>query len=69
MGLGSDVTLASEAEGRGFDPSLDARFLSQHVDPPINWIVTWLWLIVKYLELSQDVSGVRYKSSLFIYFI
>ena len=53
MGLGSDVTLASEAEGRGFDPSLDARFLSQHVDPPINWIVTWLWSIVKHLELSK----------------
>ena len=35
MGLGRvlDVALASEAEGRDFDPRLDARFLSQHVDP------------------------------------
>jgi len=56
LGLGSvvDVALASEAEGRGFDPWLDARFLSQHVDSPINWVVTWLWFVVKRLELSQD---------------
>ena len=41
MGLGSvvDVALASETEGRGFDPRLDARFLPQHVDPPINYVV------------------------------
>ena len=58
MGLGSDVALACEAEGRGFNPWLDAKFLPQHVDPPINWVVTWLWLIVKYLEFSQDVSDV-----------
>ena len=53
MGLGSvvDVALASEAEGRGFDPRLDARFLPQHVDPLINWVVTWLWSIVKRLDL------------------
>ena len=55
MGLGSvvDVALASEAEGCGFDPRLDARFLPQHVDPPINWVVTWLWSLVKRLELSE----------------
>ena len=51
-GLGSvvDVALASEA---GFDPWLDTRFLPQHVDPPINWVVTSLWSIVKRLELSE----------------
>ena len=45
MGLGSvvDVELASEAESCGFDPRLDARFLPQHVDPSINWVVTWLY--------------------------
>ena len=55
MGLGSvvDVTLASEAEGRVFDPRLDARFLPQHVDPPINRVVTWLSSTVKCLELSE----------------
>ena len=55
MGLGSvvDVALASDAEGRGFDPQLNARFLPQHVDPPINWAVTCLWLTVKRLELSE----------------
>ena len=56
MDLGGvvDVALTSKAEGCGFDPQLDARFLPQHVDPQINWVVTWLWLIVKRLELSQD---------------
>ena len=55
MGLSSvvDVALASEAEGYGFDPRLDARFLPQHVDPPINWVVAWLWSFVKRLELSE----------------
>ena len=55
MGLGSivDVALASEAEGCGFDPRLDGTFLPQHVDPPINWVVTWLWSIVKRHELSE----------------
>ena len=48
-----DVTLAPEAEGCGFDSRLDARFLPQHVDPPINWVVTWLWSIVKRLKLSE----------------
>ena len=48
-----DVALASEAESSGFDPRLDVRFLPQHVDPPINWVVTWLWSIVKCLELSE----------------
>ena len=61
MGLGSvvGVALASEAEGCGFNPRLDARLLPQHVDPPINWVVTWLWSIVKRLELSKiwrDIS-------------
>ena len=23
------------------------------MDPPINWVVTWLWSIVKRLELSE----------------
>ena len=38
MGLGRvvDVALTSKAEGCGFDPQLEARFLPQHVDPPIN---------------------------------
>ena len=55
MGLGSvlDVALASEAEGCGFDPRLDAMFLPQHVDPPISWVVIWLWSVVKPLELSE----------------
>ena len=37
----------------GSIPRLDARFLPQHVDPPINWVVTWLWSVVKRLELSE----------------
>ena len=37
----------------GSIPRLDARFLPQHVDPPINWAVTWLWSVVKRLELSE----------------
>ena len=55
LGLGSivDVALASKAERRGFDPWLDAMFLTQHVDPPINWDVTWLWSTVKRLELHK----------------
>ena len=55
MGLGSvvDVAFDSEAEGCGFDPRLDARLQPQHVDAPINWVVTWLWLTVKRLELSE----------------
>ena len=55
MGLGSvvDVALAFEAEGRGFDPWLEARFLPQHVDPQINWVVTWLWSVVKRLKHSE----------------
>ena len=36
----------------GSIPWLDARFLP-HVDPPINWAVTWLWSVVKRLELSE----------------
>ena len=48
-----DVALASEAEGRGFDSQLDTRVLPQHVDPPISWVVTWLWSVVKRLELSE----------------
>ena len=34
LGLGSivDVSIASKAEGRGFDSWLNARFLPQHVD-------------------------------------
>jgi len=66
MGLGSvvDVALASEAEGCGFNPRLDARFLPQHVDPSMNWVVTWLWSIVKHLELSEIR---RYKSSNYYY--
>ena len=59
-----DVALASEAQGHGFDPRLDTRFLPQHVDPPINWVVTWLWSVVKRLELR----ALRYQY-LFIYFI
>ena len=54
-----DVALASEAEGCGFDPQLDARFLPQHVDPPINCVVTWLRSFVTRLELSEigrDIS-------------
>ena len=64
--LGSvvDVALASEAEGRGFNPRLDARFLLQHVDLPINWVVTWLWSIVKHLELLE----IRRFNIYFIYF-
>ena len=55
MGLGSvvDVALTSKAEGCGFNLQLDATFLPQHVDPPINWVVTWLWSVVKRLELSE----------------
>ena len=55
MGPGSvvDVALTSEAEGCGFDPRLDTSFLLQHVDSPINWVVTWLWSTVKRLELSE----------------
>ena len=69
MGLGSvvDVALASEAEGRRFDPRLDARFLPQHVDPPINWAVTWLWSVVKRLELSEIRRYISLQY-LFIYF-
>ena len=48
-----DVAIASEAEGHGFNPRLNARFLLQHVDPPMNWVVAWLWLVVKHLELSE----------------
>ena len=48
-----DVAVASETEGCAFDPRLDAMILPQHVDPPINWVVTWLWSIVKRLELSE----------------
>ena len=55
MGLCSvaDVALASKAEDRGFDPWPGARFLPLHVDPSINWVVTWLWSILKSLELSE----------------
>ena len=67
MGLGSvvNVALASEAEGCGFNPRLDATFLPQHVDPPFNWVVTWLWSIVKRLELSEIRC---YKSSNYYYY-
>ena len=53
MGLGSVVDVALASEGRGFNPWLDARLQLQHVDPPINWIVTWLWSVVMRLELSK----------------
>ena len=64
-----DVALASKAEGRGFDPQMDVRFLPQHVDPPINWVVTWLWSFVKRLELSEIRCYISLHKYLFILFI
>ena len=58
MGLDSavDVAFTSEADGRGFDARLDARFLSQHVDPQINWVLTWLWSIVELSGIERYIS-------------
>ena len=68
MALGSvvDVAFASEAEGHGFDPRLDARFLPQHVDPPVNWVVAWLWSLVKRLELSEIRRYISLQYFIFI---
>ena len=55
MGLGSvvDVALASEAEGCGFDPPTGRQVPTTACGSPINWAVTWLWSVVKRLELSE----------------
>jgi len=50
------------SENITIDPRLDARFLPQHVDPPINWVVTWLWSIVKRLEIVELSEIRRYIS-------
>ena len=67
MGLGSvvDVALVSEAEGCGFDPPTGRQVPTTACGSPMNRAVTWLWSVVKRLELSEIR---RYMCSNYYYY-